>query len=66
MKWVHRDISITNILRVTVGDSAITKMIDVEYAKKWNDEYIHNIRTVSHVPLIATSEANCMLVAGDQ
>lgn len=42
--WVHRDISIGNILIVN-GRGKIT---DVEYAKRVNDNMTHGVQTVCY------------------
>lgn len=41
--WLHRDISVGNIL--VVGDQVI--IADVEYAKHRDDDSRHEVRTVS-------------------
>ncbi len=45
--WVHRDISITNIL---VDDQGLAKLADVEYAKRIDDLNSHSVRTVRLYP----------------
>ena len=52
--WIHRDISVGNILVVEIGRDADKKVIrqvkisDVEYAKEVdNTEPAHSLRTVS-------------------
>ncbi len=51
--WVHRDISITNIL---VDEQGIAKLADLEYAKRMDDTKSHRVRTVRflvHVTVLA-------------
>ena len=45
--WVHRDISLGNILAV----DGVVKISDLEYAKKVEDETSHNDRCVCLAPL---------------
>jgi serine/threonine protein kinase len=40
--WVHRDVSPGNILT----DQNTTKLADLEYAKRLNDDKTHDIKTV--------------------
>lgn len=40
--WVHRDVSLGNILLV----DGVAKIADLEYAKKENDFLRHGVRTV--------------------
>lgn len=43
INWVHRDISLGNILRI--GNQG--KIADLEYAKRMGSEQSHEVRTVS-------------------
>ena len=45
--YVHRDISVTNVLKV--GDAV--KLADLEYVKKYSETDQHRVRTVSQVDL---------------
>jgi hypothetical protein len=45
---VHRDFSVTNVLWVETNGQGIGKLTDLEYAKKVDSEYSHNVRTVRY------------------
>jgi serine/threonine protein kinase len=45
--WVHRDISIGNILVPSNKEKSSLKLADLEYAKNLTDNIAHEIRTAS-------------------
>jgi len=62
LNWVHRDVSIGNILSY----NGCGKLADLEYAKRMGDKTSHDMRTASGIQFVIWQHTRCFLTGYDR